>query len=282
MAIKNLSQAQIATGTFPYVKSDLNWTLDSLERIGVPTIELQAIDPVMNLDDITPAQMRSMKKKLRDHHLQPICVTPNTAIYPVNLASNNDVVRNRTIQYIKKALDCASEFECPTIQHHVGFQLVDCSWEEAWKRSRDSLRILAEYAEKKGVVITSEYSALGWKNVMHSSAELRRMIDEVNHPNYRGLSDTVVSMKVPETIDDVARNLGSLLKHFHFADGLNNMTSSLHMIPGEGKLDLDHVLEVLDDMHYTGYISLELQGCETWPEEATRRSVEWLRARLPE
>lgn len=283
MEFKHLTQAQIATATFPYIKSDLNWTLDSLERVGVPTIEFQGIDPIMNLDDITPQEMRAMHKKLKDHHLQPICVTPNSAVYPVNLAAANQAVRNRTLRFMKRGLDCANAFECPTVQFHVGFTLVDDSWEEAWKRSRDSLRELAEYAAEKGVLITSEYSAIGWKSVMSSSAELRRMIDEVNHPNYRGLSDTVVMMKIPETIDDVAANLGGeYLKHFHFADGMNNMTSSLHMIPGEGKLDLDKVLKGLDDMKYTGYLSLELQGCETWPEEAMRRGVAWLRERLPE
>ena len=90
-------------------------------------------------------------------------------------------------------------------------------------------------------------------------------------------------VKVPETIDDVARNLGAEhLKHFHFTDGLGNATSSLHMIPGEGRLDLKHVLDVLDAIGYAGYLSLELQGCEDHPEEAMSRGVKWMREHLPE
>ena len=283
MAYQHLNQAQIATSTFPYCKCTLEETLASLERVGVRSFEFQAVDPLLSLDDVRPADIRAVAQKIRNHHLQAICVTPDVMNYPINLAAPNEATRRRSIAYIKKAIDCANGFEAPMIQMHVGYPTADGNREEAWKRSAQSMRELAEYAVGKGVVITSEYSKLTWKSILQSSADLRRFIDEVNSPGYEGMSDTVVMVKVPETIDDVARNLGAEhLKHFHFTDGLGNATSSLHMIPGEGRLDLKHVLDVLDAIGYAGYLSLELQGCEDHPEEAMSRGVKWMREHLPE
>lgn len=283
MAYKHLTQTQIATSTFPYCKCTLDYTLDSLQRVGVKAFELQAVDPILSLEDVHPADMIAIQKKIRNHGLQTICVTPDVMNYPINLASPNEATRSRSIAFIKKAIDCANAFESPLIQMHVGYPTVDSSREDAWGRSVDSMRKLAEYAATQGVVITSEYSKLTWKSILQSSADLRRFIDEVNHPCYEGMSDTVVMVKIPETIDDVARNLGTEhLRHFHFTDGMGDATSSLHMIPGEGRLDLLHVLDVLDKMAYNGYLSLELQGCETCPHEAMVKGVAWMREHLPE
>lgn len=283
MAYKHLTRNQIATSTFPYCKCTLDYTLDSLERIGIRNFEFQAVDPLLSLEDVRPADIKALAKKIRNHNLQAICVTPDVMNYPINLASPVLATRRHSIEHIKKAIDCANGFEAPLIQMHVGYATVDGSRAEAWKRSAESMKELGDYAVEKGVIITSEYSKLTWKSVMQSSADLRKMIDEVGSPGYEGMSDTVVMVKIPETIDDVARNLGKEhLKHFHFTDGLGNATSSLHMIPGEGKLDLLHVLEVLDEMDYEGYLSLELQGCETAPHEAMVKGVAWMLEHLPE
>ena len=281
MAYEHLTAAQIATSTFPYCRCTLDFTLDSLERIGIQAFEFQAVAPLLGLEDTRPSDIRALSAKIRRHHLRAICVTPDVMNYPINLASPNEATRRRSIEYIQRAIECANGFEAPLIQMHVGYPTVDASREEAWKRSAESMWTLAEYARKQGVVITSEYSKIRWKSILQSSADLRRLIDEVGNPGYEGMSDTVVMVKVPETIDDVVRNLGvEHLRHFHFTDGLGDATSSLHMIPGEGRLNLVHVLDVLDSVGYTGYLSLELQGCETRPHEAMVKGVEWMRMHL--
>lgn len=277
MKLKNLKRSQIAVSTFPYNRYSLDYTLDSLERIGGKAFEFQAIDPLLSLEDVTYAEMKRIGKKIADHNLQCICVTPDVMNYPINLASGNEACRRRSIHYLKTAIDCANVFGAPLIQMHVGYSLIDESAEEAWKRSADSMRELAEYAVSNGVVITSEYSVFTWKSVLQSSKALRRMIDEVDSPGYKGMTDTVVMVKIPETIEDAVRNIGmENLRHVHFTDGLGNATSSLHMVPGEGKLPLEHILQVLDDGGYTGYLSLELQGAEDTAHEAMLKGYQWM------
>ena len=54
-----------------------------------------------------------------------------------------------------------------------------------------------------------------------------------------------------------------------------------HIIPGEGTMDLDHVLDQLDRAGYRGYLSLELMSpYEYAAEDAMRKGAEWMRARM--
>lgn len=282
MELKHLKQSQIAVSTFPYCKYSLDYTLDSLERIGGTHFELQAVDPVFSVEDVSYADVRVTAKKISSHGLQCICVTPDVMNYPINLASADSMGRRRSIKILKKAIDCANALEAPFIQMHVGYGLIDEDRAEAWKRSAESMKELADYAVGKGIVITSEYSVFSWKSVLQSSRDLRRMIDEVNSPGYKGMTDTVVMVKIPETIEDAVRNIGiENLRHLHFTDGLGNAISSLHMVPGEGRLPLEHILQVLDEAGYDGYLSLELQGCEEAPHEAMKKGYRWMCRHIP-
>ena len=48
------------------------------------------------------------------------------------------------------------------------------------------------------------------------------------------------------------------------------------MVPGEGKLPLEHILQVLDEEGYYGYLSLELQGAEDTAHEAMLKGYRWM------
>ncbi|MDD3174012.1 MAG: sugar phosphate isomerase/epimerase, partial [Herbinix sp.] len=94
--MKNLKQSQIAVSNYPYYKYSLDYTLDSLQRLGAETIELYACYPHLHIDDTNLVRIKSIKKKLKDHGIKPICFTPEQCMYPVNIASKDVVARKRS------------------------------------------------------------------------------------------------------------------------------------------------------------------------------------------
>lgn len=69
--------------------------------------------------------------------------------------------------------------------------------------------------------------------------------------------------------------------HFHSTDGIGDKNSLIHMIPGEGNLDLVHMIDVLGQAGYTGHLSIELTSpYEEMAEEAMKKSAEWMWAHL--
>ncbi len=276
-----LSRDRIALSNFPYYKCSLKYALDSLQKMGAQAIELYAVEPHFHLDDSGPAEFRALKKDLAGHGMQAICFTPEQSRYPINIASSNPYGRKRSIATFSKCLECAAELECPIVQFHAGYPLMDESYADAWNRSVESLAYLARLAEGYGVTIAMEFVNMRWKSVLTNSRKSAEMIALINSPNLKGMVDTVCLSVSEETIDDAIANLGANIRHCHFTDGTGQSDTTQHLIPGEGALDLDHMISALAEMRYEGYLAVELLSpYEECAEDAMRKSAEWLRAHL--
>lgn len=277
----SLKQSQIALSNYPYFRYSLRYTLDSLQRLGADAIELYACDPHFHIDDCSLPQVIAMKKMLRDRGLRPICLTPEQVKYPINIASTNPVARKRSMETYTKVIQYANELECPTVQFFAGWGPLDEPYEKAWPRSVEALSCLANLAEGYGVTITIE-AADRALTVLTGTDRIARMLRDVDSPNLHGMIDTVCLKACHETIENAIRNITpERLRHFHFSDVNMEGDGVDHIIPGEGTMDLDHVLDQLDRTGYRGYLSLELMSpYEYAAEDAMRKGAEWMRARM--
>ena len=279
--MKNLKKEQIALSNFPYFKYSLKYTLDSLQKLGAEAIELYACDPHFHVDDCGPAEVAMMKRMLKERGLRPICLTPEQVKYPINIASVNPVCRERSMNTYRKVLQYANELECPTVQFFAGWGPLDEPYEKAWPRAVDSLGYLADIAHGYGITITIE-AADRMLTVLTGTDKIRKMIEEVNSPNLQGMIDTVCLLACDENIEQAVENIGKEhIRHFHFSDVMMDKSTGDHIIPGEGTMDLDHVLKVMDDIEYKGYFSIELMSpYEKRAEEAMGKAAEWMRKHI--
>lgn len=257
----------------------MKYTFESLQRLGAHAIELYCCDPHFAIDDSGPIEAMNMKKELKKHDLFPICLTPDNCKYPINIGSSNPVCRNRSVNYYKKVIQFANEFECPTVQFFAGFPTLDENYEDGWKRSVESLSILADVAEAYGVQITIE-AADRILTVLYNTKKIHDMIIDVNSPNLFGMIDIACLVQTHETIDEAIANITpEFVKHCHFSDAMADGSSIDHIVPGEGTFDLDHVLDAFDKIGYKGYFSLELMSpYEKVAEEVMSRGAAWMRA----
>lgn len=277
----SLNQNQIALSNFAYYKHSLRYTLDSLQKMGAKAIELYACDPHFHIDDCDLPQVVFMKKMLRDRDLRPICLTPEQVKYPINIASTNPVARKRSMETYTRVIQYANELECPTVQLFAGWGPLDEPLENVWPRSVDALTYLANLAEGYGITITIE-AVDRTQTVLTGTDRIAAMLREVNSPNLHGMIDTVCLKVCNETIEDAINNITpERLRHFHFSDVNMDTSEVVHVIPGEGSMDLVHVLNELKNAGYKHYLSLELMSpYEYQAEEATRKGAEWMRAHL--
>ncbi|WP_368182559.1 sugar phosphate isomerase/epimerase family protein [Anaerotruncus rubiinfantis] len=276
-----LTKKQIALSNFPYYKYSLRYTLDSLQRIGADAIELYAVEPHFHIDDSGLPELMSLKRQIRQRGMRVICLTPEQMKYPINIASSNPAGRSRSVGVFTKCIQYASELECPVVLFHVGYPLNDERYEDAWARSAESLSHLTRIAEGYGVTITAEFVNVRWKTVLRNSQKAAEMIRQIGSPNLRGMIDTITLATSGETVDEAVRNLEGNLAHCHFTDGSGRPDVLAHLVPGEGELDLCHIIDALGSAGYKGYLSVELMSpYEDNPEEAMQKSAAWLRAHL--
>lgn len=268
-----LNREQIAVSNYPYFKFSLEYTLDSLERMGASCMEFYACYPHLHIDDVGLSQVRAVKKQLRDHHLKPVCFTPEQCLYPVNIAARDAAARKRSIEIYVKSMEFAAEMEIGLCQFLAGFGCLDEKDEDVWKRAAESVSYLGKIAGGYGITIALETSPKEY-TITETAGDIVRMIEEVGCSSIKGMIDTATLGFSGETMEGAIKALGSSLCHVHVGDGKPNG----HFALGEGELDLPHMIDELDKAGYSHYLSLEiLNNLYTRnPEYAMKKSYDWL------
>ncbi len=278
--MKNLRKEQIALSNFPYYKYSLDYALDSLQRQEAGPIEFYACDPHYYMGDASAADTRVLKSKLKERGLRVINWVPEQVKYPINIASTNPVRAQKSIEYYVKCIQAASELECPTVQFFAGWGTLDSRYEDTWKRSVAAVAYLSQVAKGYGVDLLLE-AAFDTDTVIYDTTRIKAMMQDVGADNLHALIDLYCLSVCGEDIDRALTNLDNQVSHVHFSDAGFTNISSAHMVPGEGNLDLDYIMNAFDRIDYKGYFSVELLApYERHPEEAMRKTAQWLRARM--
>lgn len=260
MAFKNLRKEQYIHSNFPYYNYSLDYTLDSLQRIGAEKIEFYGAEPHFCMEDVTYTDMKVLKQKLDNHGLSVVEINPENCAYPTNLASRNPATRLRTFRYYENAIRTAGVIGSPYVLVFPGYANLDESQEEAWKLSVDSMRRLGEIARAEGVTITFEATTRNI-TVITDHREVMRLIRESGCENMAVTIDLMCLSQTGETVQDVYDICGAgKVVNVHYTDGgLLPSGAWEHRIPGEGELDLNGMLKMFDDNSYQGYFGNEVK-----------------------
>lgn len=267
---------KFANMNLQYNKYSLEYFLDSTQRVGLDAIELWGGIPHLYVDDVSYQDVRSIGKQIKMRNLNLICFTPEQCIYPINLSAKDDTTRNRSIEYFKKSIEVANTLETKKMLVSVGSGLFNESAEEAWNRASSSLQILTKEAEEKGIILVLEQMSRMGSNVINNIHTLKKMHEEIDSPCLKVMVDTVLMEVVGDQLHEYIV-FGEDLVHMHFIDGDTKTTA--HLPWGEGICSLDKYKEVIRDMEYTGYLTLELISPKynRDPEKGIRESLEFIR-----
>lgn len=140
-------------------------------------------------------------------------------------------------------------------------------------RMQETFCELADYAQPRGVRVVVEPINVHQANHIHTTQEGIEMVRRVNRPNF-GLMLDVYHMNI-EDVDIYAslREAGSMCWFVHFADNNRHW-------PGSAHLDFARIIDVLDEIGYSGYVSMEILP---WPDPdtAARATIDSLRRYIP-
>ena len=149
--------------------------------------------------------------------------------------------------------------------------LEQVSYVNAWRYAIDTFAECSKYAQEQGVTICLEPLATEFpNNFIRTPAEAVKMIEEINHPNFKLLIDTFSS--ATETIDTAAaiRKYKKYLAHVHVNDDNKSW-------PGSGGINWGPIAEALKEINYQGYISTEVFVFEPDPKTIARESINFLK-----
>lgn len=127
---------------------------------------------------------------------------------------------------------------------------------------------LDDYA-KWGVKLCLEPLTPKETNFWNTCAEAQEMVERLNHPAVCIHQDVKAMLSEPTPIPELIRSFAGKVGHFHVND--SNLLG-----PGMGPTDYTPILQALEAVRYSGWISLEVFDYSPGPKKIARESLDYL------
>lgn len=249
---------KLSACTAAFGMADMKQIIDTSARLGYDAVEITA---ALHLPvDSTKERRKEVLGWIKDAGL--VCsgfhyIFDGT----IRLLDTDAEMRKKSVSYLKKVVDTASDMECPTII--VGSGGKTRSFEPEWDKEVsvasmvDTIRQVGLYAQEKGITLAIEAINRYETNFLNTLEEAVNFVNKVELQNVRTMADTyhlnIEEVNPAETI----RKYGHTLANLHLAD-------SNRQAPGDGHFDFASVAQALKEAGFQKYLSFEVFGLYPW------------------
>jgi protein FrlC len=252
----SLDRDQICGSNFAYQHHTLERCLNDMAELGRRKVELWGVAPHLHIPNADRNEVRKVLKLLRARELSVACLTPEQVAYPVNIASGVDWLREGSVQLFLRAAEISSDLESPLLFLTSGRGHEDEPLEPPWERSVLALQAITERASELGVSCVLEPLQRVESNLVTDLSSLKRMVDDVGHPDLGVVVDTVALAVAGDAISDYGKTFGAKVRHVHLVDG----SPAGHLAWGDGSLHLAEILRDFGQLEYRESFTFELFG----------------------
>jgi len=245
----------ISCSTYGYRFLSLEGALDRIAKLGFKAVDIMATRPHLLSTDYDSEDVKKIRNSLHSLDLKVSAITAFDGHPHWHLSAANKRHREDTVNHVKLCIELAHTLGSKVVQVITGMPVLqDISFMKAWQYAKESLKECAMYARKYNIYVALEGEE---NNVVRTSQDVHRMIEEVNHPNLKALLE-VGHANMMATDDPICaiETLKGDIVHCHVHD--NNGVSDEHGVPGDGTVYWEGVLRKLVEVEYDGYLALEL------------------------
>jgi L-ribulose-5-phosphate 3-epimerase len=176
-------------------------------------------------------------------------------------------------EIVRRMLELAEAAEAGAILVVPGLVTEAVSYDAAYDRAAEALTELAAEAKAHNVIIGVENV---WNKFLLSPLEFRRFLDDVGTDWVKAYFD-VGNVLVNGFPDQWIRILGSRLARVHvkdFRQSVGNIHGFAPLLDGD--VNWPAVRQALRDVHYSGFVSVEVPPPAHFPEAALRQAAQAL------
>jgi len=255
-----------------------DWPWDKIVRsvsdLGYNGIEIAPFTLADSAGRVSPGKRKSLVRLAQEHNLEIIGLhwllkSPSG----LSLSSPEPQVRKRTVNRLKELIGLCADLGGKIMVFGSPEQRAifpGTSRETVYGYLRDSFAEILPRAAENGVVIALEPLARKETNFVNTAAEAIAMIKDLNHPNFLLHLDVKAMSDEEKSVPEIIAAADGLLAHFHANDP--NLLG-----PGFGVVNYRPIKAALADIHYQGYLSVEVFDFRLPPETVAGESINYLK-----
>lgn len=252
-------------------------TIRILAEMGYGGIEIMADVPHAYPPDLTETDIKNIRKVLNRHRMK----VSNINAFMLHAVGDtwhpswieeDPHLRQIRVDHTLRCIDLAEKLEASFITTEPGGPLDGIDPEYGKQLFLEGLIAVQDRAREKGirVLIEPEPGLL-----IENSTQFLDF--------FKGLDPAVFGLNFDighffcagEDPSALIRDLKDKICHFHLED-IPGSRVHYHLMLGEGAIDLKEVLKTIDEIGYTGFVTVELYTYEDRPVEAAKKALKYL------
>jgi sugar phosphate isomerase/epimerase len=181
-------------------------------------------------------------------------------------------IRKRTCDYLKELIDfCADLGGAIMVFGSPGQRAIlpELNRRQGWNLAIETFAAIGPKAAERGVTLCLEALPATSTNFLVSNAEVLAMVKAINHPNIQMMLDVKSMCAEAIPLPDNIRNCQGFFRHVHANDA--NLRG-----PGFGAVDFQPIFRALKDLHYDGFVSVEVFDFKPDPATIAVKSLEYM------
>jgi sugar phosphate isomerase/epimerase len=259
---------RVAFSTNAFKKNTLAEAIAAIAAIGYRGVELMADVPHAYPHALDAGERTELKKHLATLGLSVSNINAFTLFaegdtYHPTWIDADPAKRDIRIRHTLDCIDLAADMDSPTISLQPGGPLIgsDLSRGDAAIRFADGLRQVLPRAHQRNITLAIEPEP---GLLIQTAAEYLEFKTTFFHdePAVRMNCDIGHLFCVEEDPADVIRAMPREIAHVHLEDIGENRVHQ-HLTPGKGAIDFPSIFAALDDIRYSGWVTVELYPYET-------------------
>jgi D-psicose/D-tagatose/L-ribulose 3-epimerase len=257
-----------------FEKWDFAATCKAIKAAGFAGIEISPFTLAENVDQITSARRRELRDIIRSEGLQFagmhwLLVTPPG----LHATTADKTVRDKTWEYVRKLVDLCADlgkgimvYGSPKQRGIQGNTLA-----QAIENFKNGLASVAPHAGERGCTILIESLPSKDTNVINTLEQAVQMVKEINHPAIQTMFDFHNTADEKEPSEVLVKRYFPYIRHVH----VNEMDGRY---PGSGSLNFLPVFQMLSDLKYSHWVSLEVFDFKPGPVQIVRDTMTFYQA----
>ncbi len=262
-----------------FLHHDLSETITILADLGYEGIEIMADVPHAYPTHLDDRAVDRIRRHLEDSRLEISNINAfmhhaDGDTYHPSWIERDEAERRRRVEYTLRCIDLAARLGAKTLSTEPGGPLENgMTREEGVCFFREGLDVVGERARQKGirVLIEPEPGLL-----IENSGQFIEFFEGLDTEVFGINFDIGHFYCVGEDPAALVTRLDDVTHHYHLED-IAASREHVHLMLGDGAIDIPGVLEAIDGLGYRGFVTVELYTYANNAPEAARKSMEYLR-----